>query len=274
MQEDQAVAPSEATDEDVREDQAPEQDQRAQDDPDQTDGEQPDPSPEEGEKDGEERKSRHQRRKEQMERLKREAREAEQRLSEQQERIRKAQEAAQGQAQPQEKDFTSYEEYLVALGTWHAGKQWDDRQTADMERQRKEAESEAERIREQQRQEVAQHWGDQVADAKTRYADFEQVAYSAPISDGMADVIAQMDRGADVAYHLGLHRDDAARIAQMSPIEQAMELARVEARLSAPQPRTQTKAPDPVDPVRPKASATKDPSKMTMAEYRKWRGQG
>ena len=120
---------------------------------------------------------------------------------------------------------------------------------------------------------MAQNWADQAGEARSKYTDFDTVvtAEDLSITPSMARVIASSDLGADIAYHLGTNKAEAARIAQMSDLEMARNLGAIEARLSMPKVKTQTTAPDPVTPVRPKATATKDPEKMTPAEYRAWR---
>lgn len=269
MTDDVEVAPSEATDEGVTEtDQSEditqdEQDEQAEA---QAEGDAPDGGePDDSDKDGP--KSRHQRRKEAMERLRTEKAELEGKLARERERVQRLEAAMNGSAQPQESDFATYEEYTAALSGWHAMRQMDNRTKAEIEREAETHQREIERIEAEREREVAQGWQTQVAEAKARYQDFEKVAFTAPISEPVAQMIAAMDSGADVAYQLGLNPAEARRISSLSPIDAAMELGRLEARLSAPKPRTATQAPDPVSPVRPKASPTKDPSKMTMAEY-------
>jgi hypothetical protein len=110
-------------------------------------------------------------------------------------------------------------------------------------------------------------------DARERYPDFDQVALnpSIPITPGMAEVIKDSDYGADLAYHLGKNPSEASRIAGLPVHRQAAELGRLEAKLSAPKPTPKT-PPAPVKPVTGvNAGGTKDPAKMTMSEYIKWR---
>lgn len=95
---------------------------------------------------------------------------------------------------------------------------------------------------------------------------------SLPISQSMAEAIAESDIGPKLAYHLAEHRDLAAKIAAMSPIQAAREIGKIEARLSAPPPKPVTKAPPPP----PKLDAADhvvdvDPSSMTDAQFKKWR---
>jgi hypothetical protein len=60
----------------------------------------------------------------------------------------------------------------------------------------------------------------------------------------------------------------------MSPLEQARALGRLEATLTAPTARTETTAPQPISPVKAKGTVTKDPSKMSPQEWRKFREGG
>jgi hypothetical protein len=211
-------------------------------------------------------KTRHQRRRERFQKMEEERAAALQEAERERRRVKEL-EGLLDQRQPQESDFASYEEYQGALTGWHATRALDQRQKAQADRELQEREQAIAKIDQQSRSVVAQEWATQANEAKQRYADFEAVAYHAPISDGVSDMILTMDRGADVAYHLGLNPDTAKQISRLPPMQAAIELGRIEAGLSSPQPRTQTQAPDPVAPVRAKASAGKNPATMSMAEY-------
>ena len=241
-----------------------------------TEGQDNDP-PAEGEETPEEispAKARRERRKAENARLRQEAAEAEAKLRQTQERLAKAQEAAKSNTPPKEADYADYNEYLVAMGAFHAARQMDARQSRELEEATQTQRAEIERLRQEERQQIAAAWAAQVDDAKGRYADFEKVAFTAPISDELAEIIASADMGADVAYYLGQNRELARQLSNASPIEQAMAIGRIEARLSLPKPNTQPKAPDPINPVRPSATGTKPVSKMTMAEYKAARAAG
>ena len=123
---------------------------------------------------------------------------------------------------------------------------------------------------------MAEQWADQEAEARAKYADYDAVARnpSLPITEAMVKVMASSEMGPDIAYHLGSNPAEAARIARMHPLEMARTLGMIEARVSLPKAQTQTSAPDPVSPVRPKAKASKDPAKMSMEEYRAARASG
>lgn len=264
MSEHEAVAPEEEATQEAVAEEVTQEDQHEE-------GQEAKAETPEGTEDRDGPKSRHQRRKEAMERMRADMLAAEQRAREAEERLREFNEMAGQSAMPKQEDYQSYEEFQAALSAHHAMRAMDDRQKSQIQRDMEARRAEVERAKQQEQAEIAQGWQSQVSEAKQRYSDFEQVAFTAPISQPVAEIVAQMDGGADVAYHLGLNHAEAQRLSNMSPVHAAMELARIEARLQAPAPRTVTNAPEPVKPVRSKASAGKDPEKMSMAEYRKWR---
>jgi hypothetical protein len=95
----------------------------------------------------------------------------------------------------------------------------------------------------------------------------EMVA-AVPLPQEILNVIGSSDLGVDVAYHLATHLDVADRLARMSPVAAAVEIGRIEARLSAPKPsKPVTNAPAPVPTVGGGSIASKDPDRMTVEEW-------
>lgn len=231
---------------------------------------QTDDQPAEGEKPEDEispSKARRERRKAELDRLRQSEAEATAKLQEYEQRRAKIEQAASANQPPKENDFADYNDYLMAAGAYHAARTWDSRQASEAQEQVSAQKQQVEAIQKQQQQEIAQNWAAQVEEAKGKYTDFEQVAYSAPISDDVAQMIAASDSGADVAYYLGTHRQEAEHISRLPPLEKARALGAIEARLSFAPPVTQTAAPEPITPIKGKATAAKDPAKMSMAEY-------
>lgn len=274
MTEETQVAPSEATEEAVVSSEATEnttgqvEDQPAED----AEG-----KPEESKEEKSESAKRRERRKAELDRLRREADEAREAARKVEERLRSVRERAEkSNTPPKESDFQDYNEYILALGAFQAAKQFDSRSIQEVEQEAEQQKARIQQIQQMAQQEAAQNWAAQREDAKTRYADFDAVvtAPDLPINQHMANLIASSDLGADVAYYLGTNKDMARAIARLSPIEQAVEFGRIEARLSLPKPNRQTNAPDPVNPVRPKPSGMKDPAKMSFEEYREARKSG
>lgn len=122
--------------------------------------------------------------------------------------------------------------------------------------------AEAERLvqhREAQKQqaEIMEVYHDREEEARSKYDDFDQVAYNPnlPITDAMAETIRASDIGPDLAYHLGQHPKEAERIARLSPLHQARELGKIEAKLAAEPPQKKiSSAPAPISPVTARAT--------------------
>lgn len=111
--------------------------------------------------------------------------------------------------------------------------------------------------------------------ARDKYDDFEQVAYNPklPITDVMAETIQSSDIGPELAYYLGSNPKDAERISRMSPLSQAKEIGKIEAKLASDPPvKRTTSAPAPISPVTARSSGagtydTTDPrSTKTMTD--------
>lgn len=108
--------------------------------------------------------------------------------------------------------------------------------------------------------------------AREKFADYDAVARNpnTPITTAMADIIRDSDVGPDLAYHLGKNVTEAARIAALPTTRQAVELGKLEARITAPKPLPK-QPPEPVSPVSAiAAGGRKDPGKMSFAEYKAW----
>lgn len=222
-------------------------------------------------------KARRERRKADRLRLKQELREATDNARKTEDRLKRIKDASQSAQPPKADQFEDYNDYLIAMAAHQSVAALDKRQASEVEEEAAGHKARVEAIEKQRQQEMREAWLDQAADARGRYADFDKVVTDGnlPITEEMVQVIVGSDLGADLAYHLGTHREEAARIAQMEPLEMARTLGALEARLSLPKPKTNSDAPDPISPVKPKASArNKDPEKMTFEEYNKWREAG
>lgn len=135
-------------------------------------------------------------------------------------------------SRPIRDQFSDPEAYEEALVTW-ASSEAASRATAEFQRQQAEAEAirveqqnqarleqEAQTRREaeqKQADELRSSWESKREVALAKYEDFAEVAESptVQISDAMALVIMNSDDGAEIAYYLGKHPDEAAKIAAM-----------------------------------------------------------
>jgi hypothetical protein len=126
-----------------------------------------------------------------------------------------------------------------------------------------------------QQQELLGNYHDKEEAARDKYEDFEQVAYNPklPITDVMAQTIQASDNGPDIAYYLGTNPKEADRISRLSPLMQAREIGRIEAKLATDPPvKRTTSAPAPISPVTARSTGgpaydTTDPrSTKTMTD--------
>jgi hypothetical protein len=60
----------------------------------------------------------------------------------------------------------------------------------------------------------------------------------------------------------------------LPPIEMARAMGRIEQMVSAPQPKTVSTAPKPINPVSPKPVGSKNFETMSASEWRAWREAG
>lgn len=203
------------------------------------------------------------------ERLKAEAAQALSRAAEAEQRRKAILDAGSKEAPPKENDFPDPIEFAAAKAIWGAEQRAREREANGAGEAAKAAKQQAEEITQRERAVLAEAWTAQVADAKTRYADFDAVAHAKdlPVTPAMGDIIMTSDNGPDVLYFLGQNRALAAQIAAMHPVEAARAIGRIEATLTLPKPRTETQAPAPISPVRGSAGASLNPEKLSIEEY-------
>lgn len=146
--------------------------------------------------------------------------------------------------------------------------------------------------REQQKRqaEVSMTYADREDTAREKYEDFEitkkQPHEGGPaVSDYMAEVIMASDIGPELLYHLAKNQRESVRIFGLPPLQQAKELGRIEAALSANTPppppvKKPSSAPEPITPIssRSHSSANYDPTdprsdKMSVDSWMKARNQ-
>jgi hypothetical protein len=131
--------------------------------------------------------------------------------------------------------------------------------------------------REQARQQSAilESYHEREEEARSKYDDFEQVAYNPklPITEVMAETIRSSDVGPELAYYLGTNPKDADRISRLTPLAQAKEIGKIEAKLASDPPMKRTSsAPAPITPVTARSTGspaydTTDPrSTKTMTD--------
>ena len=134
--------------------------------------------------------------------------------------------------------------------------------------------------REYQKQQAAINdaYAEREEEARAKYDDFEQVAYNPNlrVTDVMAETIKASDMGPDLAYWLGTNPKEADRISRLSPLLQAREIGKIEAKLAASPPvKPTTSAPAPITPVTARTSGnpsydTTDPRSVKAMSTSEW----
>lgn len=178
---------------------------------------------------------------------------------------------AKSDAKPKVDDFDSIEAYTEALTDWKISQK-------QKEFERKEIETKAKAEFKNQ----FDSFQSKVAEFSKTQDDFNEVIEDVddiPLSVGLQESILTSDVGPQVMYELAKNREELERINRLSPIAQAREIGKIEARLGEknqkkPEAKV-SKAPAPVSPVGTKGSlkTTKSPDEMTFQEYKKWREQ-
>lgn len=108
---------------------------------------------------------------------------------------------------------------------------------------------ERERAALEDQQRMKDAWSEAVEDARDRMPDFDQVVTKdTPIHARAAPYIVESDLGAEIAYWLGKNPNEARALFnkfESAPNQALIELGRIEARLSAPEPQRVSTAPRP-----------------------------
>mgnify|MGYP003344762929 CR=1 FL=1 len=136
----------------------------------------------------------------------------------------------------------------------------------------------AQRELQKQRAQIEDAYAEREEDARAKYDDFEQVAYNPNlrVTDVMAETIKASEIGPELAYWLGSNPKEADRISRMSPLLQAREIGKIEAKLSAEPPQKKTtSAPEPIRPVsaravNPGVVDTTDPRSVQTMSASEW----
>jgi hypothetical protein len=136
----------------------------------------------------------------------------------------------------------------------------------------------AQRDAAKQQSQVLESYQEREESARDKYDDFDQVAYNPKltITNVMAETIQSSDIGPELAYYLGTNPKDAERISRMTPLAQAKEIGKIEAKLSDNPPVKKTSnAPAPISPVTARSTGspshdTTDPRSIKSMSTSQW----
>lgn len=230
----------------------------------------------------EEEKTKSQARRERREaaerRAREEAAESARKLAESEARLARIRAAAKAVAPPKESDFTDPLDYVAASAAYRQAQviaQMQESEVGGEVDALKKAQELAAQMRQKER---LAEFAETIPEARAKYADFDAALEVAKRSDIVSPALAEMvldsERPHDLAYHLGKNPELARALSQMNPVQAARKLGAIEASLSAPRAKTQSSAPEPVNPVKGGASPARNPDKMSVSEWAAARAKG
>jgi hypothetical protein len=120
---------------------------------------------------------------------------------------------------------------------------------------------------------IAQSWDKREKEFIKAKPDYMKVVEPF-VDDELQDLHQQartaiVESGPELLYYLANHSEEVERIAGMSPTRQVAELGKLE--IKAANTAKPSNAPEPITPLGQGRSGSKDPSKMTDAEYKNFR---
>ncbi len=214
----------------------------------------PDKKTDEGEKEKPKPKSRAQ---ERIEQLARDKRNLQRQLGKRTQEIGRL----RAETMPREEDYADHTSYQADIIDRRLRENAVARDMADLGEQEKEL-----------RNARNEAFAERLAEAAIPGFNINSFFQTVPITEPMADVIANSDVAAHLADYLSKNLQEAHRIAGLSPLEQAAATARLEARVVPPKPKHISSAPKPVTTIGGQAHpGSRSPDQMSMSEYRAWR---
>lgn len=184
---------------------------------------------------------------------------------------------SEGEAPTQEPDpseFDSYDDYLDALAAWKGSQSQNAEQSSDEPNEQQGGES-SEDQPDQEVIEAMEDMEESFSEARKQHDDFDEVMQQEDlaVTRDMVIALADADDPGAVVYWLGKHKDEAARIAGLSPIQQARELGKLETTLDKKPAKRTTNAPEPIQPVKGSSAQQKDEADMDFTEFEQARNQ-
>jgi hypothetical protein len=191
----------------------------------------------------------------------REAEEREARLAQYKEPPKAAEPPAAPQGKPKLDDFPSYDDYQEALTEWKV----DQRLQAKQDEARKHQQTTAQH---RYQQDLRAKFMESSDKARERYDDFDDVVGSPSlrVTEQVAMLVGETDDPGEVSYFLAKNPDEVKRLNGLSPARVAIELGRIETRIST-KPVNVTKAPPPPAKATGKGAASKPNNAYTPAEW-------
>ena len=182
-------------------------------------------------------------------------------------------------AEPKAEQFETTEAYVKAVAV-HQAKAI----VANEIKALREADAQAAATREREEEEAstAETFAPQLAKARSRYEDFDEVVNAPVFSPRTKALLYISPHGAEIGYYLGKHPEEAAALNRLSeasasnPLSAAAaarSLVLLEQKMESSAMKKVSSAPPPISPVTGTATVVKDPEKMTTEEWMAWEKQ-
>lgn len=135
--------------------------------------------------------------------------------------------AAEKDPEPKQDDFDSLDDFIEAKSDWKSR-----RKAAP---QGEQPAAPAKEVPAQPERKASETEVKSAIEARAKYEDFDDVIADPdlPYTVHMADAVSDLPNAAEILYHLGKDEDELARIAQLSPREQARAVTRFADKLEA-----------------------------------------
>ncbi|WHQ72530.1 hypothetical protein [Methylorubrum extorquens] len=174
---------------------------------------------------------------------------------------------------PKEEDFSDWAEFDRAQRRYDvklavAEQRIADREAASASRQAEEKAS--------VREAAIEAFQERLDETRGKIPDFDAALSAAKdreVKPHVTELVIESEKGGLLAYYLAKNPDVLTKLNGMSEREAAKTVGKLEARLTLAKPKTATAAPSPAKPVTGAAAPGPDPSKMSFAEYEKWRSK-
>lgn len=166
---------------------------------------------------------------------------------------------------PKAETFNSHDEYVEALTDWKLDQR-------DLKQKEEKVKTEAQSKIGKHQERVKEF-----AKAHDDWDDVIETVGNTPLSITVQEAILSSDLGPELMYELAKDPKEFKRICALSPIQAAMALGKIEARVtksdSSKEEKLTTKAPPPIKPVRSKGTTVETGYRddMSLTDYDKWR---
>ena len=173
--------------------------------------------------------------------------------------------ASEKNLKPDAQDFESDADYIEALTDYKANKAISDKETADREKDTTALQGKQVALAKEKHDAIVSV----IDTGKEKYKDFDTVFNDkVKVTEPMADAIALLENGSDVAYFLGKNPQRATEIAQMGVVEAAMAIQDISsgARKSANAVQA-SNASEPIIPGSGSSANVKTLENMNQGEY-------